>query len=446
MIYLDNAATSCPKPQEVVAAVSQALSDVCANPSRGAYELSLVASRSLLHTRMAVARLFNIADPARVVFTLNATHALNIALKGLLAPDGSIWATGSAARREGRARPGGPPHVVTSSIEHNALARPLAALERSGVAVTRVPCTTDGATDPDDILAAVRPDTALVALTHASNVLGTVLPIAEVGPRLRELRIPLLVDSAQTAGTFPIDVEAMGISLLAISGHKGLLGPQGVGALYLAPELEVGTLIEGGTGSLSESLEQPPGCPERFESGTPNSPGIAGLGAGIAVVEKTGVAAVGAREDALARRLRRGLADLPGLRLYGPAVTAPLPSAAPEHGARQPGAAARENEQHPVQDSPPAIAPIVSLAIEGLGSGEVARILDKEFDIAVRAGLHCAPEAHRVAGTLATGLVRLSVGHATTEAEIDAAVEALTEITTKPSAYWLTEWEKHHAR
>jgi selenocysteine lyase/cysteine desulfurase len=423
MIYLDNAATSCPKPLEVVAAVSQALGDVCANPSRGAYELSLVASRSLLQTRTAVARLFNIKDASRVVFTLNATYALNIALKGLLAPDGSIWASGSAARREGRARPGGPPHVITSSIEHNALARPLAALERQGVAVTRVPCSADGTTDPDDILAAVRPDTALVAMTHASNVLGTVLPIAEVGPRLRELGIPLLVDSAQTAGSFPIDVEEMGISLLAISGHKGLLGPQGVGALYLAPGLEVGTLIEGGTGSLSESLDQPAACPERFESGTPNSPGIAGLGAGIAVIARTGAAAIGAREDTLARRLRASLSPLPGVRMYGP-----------------------ESGQHPVSDATPAVAPIVSLTVEGLGSGQVARILDREFDIAVRAGLHCAPDAHRVAGTLDTGLVRLSIGYTTTVADVDSAVEALTEIASKPSTYWLTEWEWRHAR
>jgi len=401
MIYLDNAATSCPKPQEVVAAVSQALSDVCANPSRGAYELSLLASRNLLQTRRAVARLFNIRDESRVVFTLNATYALNIALKGLLTP-------GS--------------HVVTSSIEHNALARPLATLERQGVEVTRVPCASDGTTDPDDVLAAVRPNTALVAMTHASNVLGTILPVAEVGPRLRERDIPLLVDSAQTAGTFPIDVEAMGISLLAISGHKGLLGPQGVGALYIAPDLQIRTLVEGGTGSRSESLEQPATFPERFEAGTPNSPGIAGLGAGISVIEAVGVAALGAREDSLARRLRSALSGISTIRLYGPTTNTDD------------------------SDLGPAVAPIVSLAFKDLPSGQVARVLDKEFGIAVRAGLHCAPEAHRVAGTLDTGLVRLSIGYATTEAEIDSAAEALAEIAGKPSNHWLTEWERQHAR
>lgn len=424
MIYLDNAATSCPKPQEVVAAVSQALGDVCASPGRGVYELSLLASRSLFQTRVALARLFNVADASRVVFTLNATHAINLGLKGLLAPGGAhrgfrvqgAKAWGAPAVRPGPSK-GGAPHVVTSRLEHNALARPLAALERHGVRVTRVPCASDGTTDPGDVLAAVRPETVLVALTHASNVLGTVLPIAEVGPLLRERGIPLMVDSAQTAGSFPLDVEVMGISLLAVSGHKGLLGPQGVGALYIAPDLELGTLIEGGTGSRSESLDQPLFCPDRFESGTPNSPGIAGLGAALLVLEREGVAAVGAREARLARRLHAALVDLPGIRIYGPALSARSSA-----------------------------APIVSLAVDGLSSGQAARILDREFDIAVRPGLHCAPQAHRVAGTLTHGLVRLSVGYATTAAEVDAAVEALTEIAGRPSNYWTKEWERHHAR
>jgi selenocysteine lyase/cysteine desulfurase len=425
MIYLDNAATSCPKPPEVIEAVTQALGDVCANPSRGAYELSLRASRSMLLTRRAVADLVNVRDESRVVFTLNATYALNMALKGLLAADGVLGraarapgARGGAGWRNTRAGRITGAHVVTSSIEHNAVARPLAALARAGVQVTRVACSGDGATDPDDILAAVRPETVLVALTHASNVLGTLLPVAQVGPRLRERGVPFLVDAAQTAGTFPIDVEAMGIDLLVISGHKGLLGPQGVGALYVSPDLRLGTLIEGGTGSRSESLEQPSTCPDRFEAGTPNSPGIAGLGAGIEVVKRAGVEARGKRERALAQRLRHRLVDVETIHIHGPSgIGHGLPS-----------------------------APIVSLEIEGLSSGQVARILDKEFGIAVRAGLHCAPEAHRIAGTLERGLARLSVGHATTEAEVDAAAEALIQIASKPAKYWLTEWEWHHAR
>ena len=415
MIYLDNAATSCPKPPEVVAAVSQALTDVCANPSRGVYELSLQASRSVFRTRQAVAGLFNIRDESRVVFTLNATHALNLAIKGIL-----------TARREERATP---MHVVTSSIEHNSVARPLATLEQQGLRVTRVACASDGTTDPDDILAAVTDDTVLVVLSHASNVLGTLLPIAEVGNRLQERNVPLLVDAAQTAGVFSIDVEAMGISLLAVSGHKGLLGPQGVGALYIAPGLRMGTLVEGGTGSRSESLVQPDVCPDRFESGTPNSPGIAGLGAGIEVVTREGVRARGLRKHSLAQQLRSALIDMPGVHLYGPAST-------PETLAAYAG----------TNGSEPLLAPIVSLSMEGLGSAPVARILDKEFDIAVRAGLHCAPEAHRVAGTLKTGLVRLSVGHTTTATEIDRAVEALSAIAARSPEYWLTQWEERHVR
>ncbi len=420
MIYLDNAATSCPKPPEVVAAVAQALQDVCANPSRGAYELSVEASRALLRTRRAVAHLFGIRDEARVIFTLNATHALNIALKGLLDPE-----------MANRYRRGCTRHVVTSSLEHNSVARPLAALAASGVEVTRVPCGRDGSTDPEDILAAVRPDTRVVVLTHASNVLGTVLPVAEVGPRLRERGIPLLVDAAQTAGSFPIDVESMGIGLLAASGHKGLLGPQGVGVLYVAPEIELATLYEGGTGSLSESLEQPSACPDRFEAGTPNSPGIAGLGAGITVVEREGVVESGQRQHGLARRLFRGIEGTDGIEVFGPWTSfGPDPCGIADARAA----------------SGPPLAPIISLAVEGLASAEVARILDREFQIAVRAGLHCAPEAHRVAGTLENGLVRLSIGHTTTAGEVTETVTALTEIASKPPRYWLTEWETDHAR
>ena len=440
MIYLDNAATSCPKPPEVVAAVAQALQDVCANPSRGAYELSLEASRSLLRTRRAAARLFGIRDEARVIFTLNATHALNMALKGLL---------GSATA--GRDRAVRTRHVVTSSLEHNSVVRPLAVLAAQGVEITRVPCGSDGSTDPGDVLAAVRADTALVVLTHASNVLGTVLPVAEIGPRLRERGVPLLVDAAQTAGCFPIDVEAMGISLLAVSGHKGLLGPQGVGILYVAPHMELETLFEGGTGSRSESSEQPSTCPDRFEAGTPNSPGIAGLGAGIRVVEREGVAESGRRQYELALRLFRGLDGAEGITVFGPwgnlssepsaAADAVAGDASDADGATDPPGAAVTGASWI-----PPVAPIVSLAVDGLTSAEVARVLDREFQIAVRAGLHCAPEAHRVAGTLEGGLVRLSIGHSTTEAEVAEAVAALLEIAGRPARHWLTEWEGHYAQ
>lgn len=379
MIYLDNAATSCPKPPEVVAAVERALTSICANPGRGAYETALEAGRVLLRARRAVATLCGIKDESRVIFTLNATHALNLALKGLLGEGG---------------------HVVTSSLEHNAVVRPLAALRAHGVQVTEVPCSADGTTDPDDILAAIRPDTRLVALTHASNVLGTLLPIAEVGPALRERGVPLLVDASQTAGSRPLDVELMGIDLLALPGHKGLLGPQGVGVLYVGPGLALDTLVEGGSGTDSASPDPPDELPDRYEAGTPNTPGIAGLAAGVGIVLRQGVAAIGAREDALARRLRDGLTQIEGIRLYGPSSGSPS-------------------------------APVVSLAFRGLASTEAAFVLDRAFGIAARAGLHCAPAAHRVAGTLGTGLVRLSVGHATVPADVDSAIQACSEIAAK---------------
>lgn len=382
MIYLDNAATSCPKPAEVIDAVERTLRDVCANPGRGAYDIALEAARILLRTRRALARLFGIKDEARVVFTLNATMALNMALKGLLGEGG---------------------HVVVSSMEHNAVIRPLSVLARRGVHVTRVPCSADGTTDPDDVLAAVQPGTKLVALTHASNVLGTLMPIEEVGPRLRETGVPFLVDAAQTAGSRPLDVETLGIDLLALPGHKGLLGPQGVGALYIGPGLELDTLVEGGAGTESLSPLPPEELPDRYEAGTPNTPGIAGLGAGVRRVIEEGPQTIGSRERALAERLRRGLADIDGVAIYGPPAGVDA-------------------------------APVVSVAFAGLPSAEAAFVLDRAFGIAVRAGLHCCPEAHRVAGTIETGLVRLSLGYQTTEGDVDAAIAACTEIAVKTSA------------
>jgi cysteine desulfurase family protein len=376
VIYLDNSATSCPKPPSVVEAVRRALTDVCASPGRGAYDTALEAGRIMLRARRTVATLFGVKEEARVIFTLNATLALNLALKGMLTDGG---------------------HIVTSSLEHNAVVRPLAALARSGVEVTRVGCAADGTTDPADVLAALRPDTKLVVLTHASNVLGTILPVEEVGPALRERGVPFLVDAAQTAGARPIDVEAACIDLLAVPGHKGLLGPQGVGVLYVGPNVDPHPLLEGGTGSDSESADPPRLLPDRYEPGTPNLPGVAGLLAGVSDVLAEGVQTIGARERGLADRLKVGLAEVPGVRVYGPPPGVPA-------------------------------APVVSVAFEKLPSAEAAFVLDRAYGIAVRAGLHCCPEAHRVVGTLKEGLVRLSFGHANTEADVDAALEAFRGI------------------
>ncbi|MHB9148933.1 MAG: aminotransferase class V-fold PLP-dependent enzyme [Thermoleophilia bacterium] len=379
MIYLDNAATSCPKPAQVVDAVRRTLTEVCANPGRGAYDDALEAGRILLRTRRSIARLCNIPDEARVIFTLNATHALNLALKGVLGAGG---------------------HVVTSSVEHNSVIRPLAALADRGVTTTKVGCATDGSTDPEDILAALRPDTRLVVLSSASNVLGTLLPVAEIGPRLRERGIPLLVDAAQTAGSRPLDVDAMCIDLLALPAHKGLLGPQGAGALYVGAGIRLDTLMEGGSGSDSASADAPEDLPDRYEAGTPNTPGIAGFGAGVDLVLERGVQQIGDHEDRLAERLRAGFEDIDGVTVYGPRVGVPR-------------------------------APVVSVRFAGLPAAEAAFVLDRAFGIAVRAGLHCAPDAHRTAGTLEEGLVRFSIGHANTEDDIEAAVEAVREVAAK---------------
>ena len=380
MIYLDNAATSCPKPPEVREAVEEALRLHCANPGRGTYDAALEAGRVLLRARRAVSRLCGISDPSRVIFTMNATHALNMVLKGML-----------------RRSPG---HVVCSSLEHNSVLRPLTALAEDGVEFERVPCAADGTTDPADVLAALRPDTRLVVMNHASNVLGTLLPVEEVGPALRERGVPFLVDGAQTAGSFSLDVKEMCIDFLALPGHKGLLGPQGVGVLYVGEGMEMDTLMEGGTGGDSSSPVPPQELPDRYEAGTPNTPGIAGLGAGVELVLAEGVEEIGRRERRLADRLRRGLLEIEGVHLYGP-----------EDWTRA--------------------APVVSFALEGVSSADTAFILDSAFDIAARAGLHCSPEAHRVVGTLQMGLVRMSIGHRSTEDEIVSVLEAMREIAAK---------------
>ncbi|MFN3763098.1 MAG: aminotransferase class V-fold PLP-dependent enzyme, partial [Anaerolineae bacterium] len=285
MIYLDNAATSWPKPPEVLTAMARFMTEVGANPGRSGHRLSVEAGRIVYAAREAVAQLFNAPDPLRVVFGMNATEGINLALRGLL-------------------RPGD--HVVTSSMEHNSVMRPLRALEREGVEVTVVPCSPEGMLDPQAVLAAIRPHTRLVVLNHASNVTGTILPVAEVGRALRQINGPLLVvDAAQSGGAVPIDMQADGIDLLAFTGHKSLYGPTGTGGLIIGervPLEEFRPLIRGGTGSRSEREEQPDFLPDMCESGTPNAVGLAGLEAGVRWVLEQGVEAIRAHEVALAQR------------------------------------------------------------------------------------------------------------------------------------------------
>ncbi len=379
MPYFDNAATTFPKPESVYVAIDQFLRTRAGNPGRGAHRLSLAASETVDETRTLLARLFHVSDPSRVLFAMNTTDALNLALHGVL-------------------RPGD--HVVTSSMEHNAVIRPLCALQEQGVQVTRVQCARDGSLDPNQIAEAMNAKTRLVALIHASNVTGTILPIASVGALVRERGALFLVDAAQTAGVLPIDVEAMNIDLLAFPGHKGLLGPSGTGGLVVGERVALRPIRQGGTGTRSEEERQPTGLPEGFETGTLNSAGIAGLGAGVRFVLEHGTETIHAHECRLVQRLLKGLAAIPGLRIYGPADST-----------RQVG--------------------VVSVRLDHWEPTDVGVALDQDYDIAVRTGLHCAPAAHRTIGTLPEGTVRLAPGYFTTESDVDCVIGALNEMAAR---------------
>ncbi len=374
-VYLDNAATSWPKPEAVYEAVDHFMRQVGATPGRGGHRREEKALRIADEARTALAELFHAPDPQGVAFTMNATQAINMALKGLL-------------------RPGD--HVVTSSVEHNAVWRPLKALERRGVELTAVPCAPDGMLDPADVEAALRPDTRLVAMLHASNVLGTILPLAAVGEIAHRRGALLLVDAAQSAGAYPIDVQAMGIDLLAFAGHKGLYGPHGTGGLVVRPGIHLETWIEGGSGFPSRPQTMPAELPARLEAGTQNAAGIAGLLAGVRFVLEQGVDRIRAHEMAMTEQLIGPLRAIPDLAVLGP----------------------DDLEQRTA---------VVSVTVEGYFPDQLAAVLDKVFGVATRGGLHCAPQAHRTASTLEWGALRLSPGYFTTAEEIEYAVDALRQ-------------------
>ena len=357
MIYLDNAATSFPKPPEVAQAITEFLSHSAGNPGRSGHSLALAAQAVVADTRRLLAALLGVPDPARLAFTLNATDALNLALWGLLQPGD---------------------RVVTTGMEHNAVARPLFALAERGVDVVRLPCAPDGTLDLHDLERELQSATTrLVVMTHASNVCGTILPIRAAAELAHRHGALFLVDAAQTAGVLPIDVQEQSIDLLAIAGHKGLRGPTGTGALYVAPGVRLTPLRQGGTGTRSEQLSQPEEMPDALESGTVNTVGIAGLGAALRVLQATGIGAVRARESALTARLLAGLQEIAGLTIHGPA------------------------------DRSQRVA-VVSVTLRGWEPVDVGAALDSAFGIAVRAGLHCAPLAHRTLGTFPLGTVRLA--------------------------------------
>lgn len=376
MIYLDQAATTFPKPPEVSEAVFQCLQEFAVNPSRGEHQLARKASLVVEQARAELARLFGIPNPRRIAFFMNATQAINQALWGWLQPGD---------------------HVVTSSMEHNAVRRPLVALQKKGVKLTILSGDEWGVPSPEEVEEALLPHTRLVVLNHASNVNGAVAPIAEIGQMLKKYQVPLLVDAAQTAGILPLHLQEMHIDMLAFSGHKGLYGPQGVGGLYVREGLELVPWVYGGTGIHSADEEQPASMPERLESGTLNTPGLAGLAEAVSWLNRQDGSQALEQELKLIRRLYQGVQNLPHVRWFGPPPDWPR-------------------------------VPVAALRVEGYHSEEVAILLDQHFEIAVRGGLHCAPLVHQRMGTMETGLVRVSVGRFNQESDIDRLLEALSEM------------------
>jgi cysteine desulfurase family protein len=377
MIYLDNAATSFPKPPAVADAVRNYMLNIGANPGRSGHRLAASAGRVIFDAREALAKLFNVADSRHIVFTANATESINQVLYGLL--------------RRGD-------HVVTTSMEHNAVMRPLNHLaQQRNLELSVVAADQVGSIKPGDIAAALRSNTRLVTVNHASNVCGTITPLEAVREAVG--KTPLLVDAAQTAGALPIDVERDGVDFLAFTGHKALLGPQGTGGLYIRPGLDgnLEPLKRGGTGSKSEAQTQPEMLPDRYESGTLNAAGLAGLGAGVLYVQKRGVDEIRKHEVELCRMLLDGLKKIKGVQVYGP-------------------------------ENPDERTATVSINISGMQPSDVGYALDRRYGIMVRIGLHCAPAAHRSLGTFPGGSVRLGMGAMTTTNEVEETLAALREI------------------
>lgn len=376
MIYLDNAASSWPKPPKVITAMEEVLVNFGANPGRSGHQLAQRAEDAIQKTRIQLARLFHVKNSSDIVFTQNATESLNLGIKGFLHSGD---------------------HVISTSFEHNSVRRPLEFMRRAGVEVIYINAVGSNEEILRDVEQSITRNTKLLVVTHASNLTGRIMPVAELGQIAKNHQMKFLVDASQTAGYVPIDVNQMGIDMLAFTGHKSLYGPQGTGGLYIDPEVNLTPLLHGGTGGYSELIDQPPLRPDRYESGTRNTVGIAGLGAGISFIENTGIQTIRNHEERLTHLLIDGISSINGVTLYVPANDV-------------------------------ARCPIVSFAIEGFASSEIGFILDTHYDIAVRAGLHCTPLAHETLGTLEEGLVRASIGYFNTEHEIDEFVHAIKDI------------------
>ena len=374
MIYLDYAATSGRKPEAVYEASDRVMREVSGNPGRSGHKISLEAGAIVAEARLLCSRLFHAPASETIAFGVNTTEALNLGILGMV---------------------GKGDHVITSSLEHNSVARPLEHLKDEGVEVTKIRADLENGVDPDAVEAAIKDNTKLVVMTHISNVTGTVNDIAAIGDVCRRHGVTFLVDAAQSAGVRPIDVQAMKIDMLAFPGHKCLYGPQGTGGLSISPEVDLRPLLTGGTGTQSELLHQPVSRPERYESGTLNVPGLAGLAKGVDFILKTGVDAIEEKEYELTARLISGIRQYDNITIWGPQTA--------------------KNR-----------AAVLSITIDGYEPQDISIYLDQIFDIAVRSGLHCAPYAHETLGTLDKGgTVRISPGYFTTEEEIDACIEAI---------------------
>lgn len=375
MIYFDNAATTLRKPECVVQAVTEALCSL-GNSGRGVHSGALCASRTIYEARAALAELFGAESPERIAFTANSTEALNIAIKGLLDPGD---------------------HVITTALEHNSVLRPLYELEDQGVALTILPADPQGNIRYGDLEKEIRPNTRAIITTHGSNLTGNLLDIAKIGAIAKRHGLIYMVDASQTAGVFHIDVQTMHIDMLCFTGHKGLLGPQGTGGIYVRDGLEVRPLRSGGSGVQTYLRQHPPQMPTALEAGTLNGHGIAGLGAAIRYIQETGLDTIREAEQALMWEFYTRVRDIPGITVYGDFST--------------------KNR-----------CPIVSLNIRDYDSGEVSDALSEQYGIATRPGAHCAPLMHKALGTAEQGAVRFSFSHFNTKEEIKIAVAALREL------------------
>ena len=376
MIYFDNAATSIKKPDEVIEAVTYAMNH-CGNAGRGVNESSISASEIIYDTRVLLNDFFNGEKATQIAFTSNATESLNIAIKGLLNPGD---------------------HVISTVLEHNSVLRPLYQLEKNGVEHTLITCDNLGNIDYNDIGKSILPNTKAIVITHSSNVTGNIVDIARVGEIAKKHGIIFIVDASQSAGTVPIDVQKCNIDVLCFTGHKGLLGPQGTGGLYVRPGIDISPLKIGGSGIMTYSKTHPDIMPTRLEAGTLNSHGIAGLGAAIKFINKEGIDKIHNKEISLMEQFYNGIKDIPGVRVYG--------------------------DFSDINNR----TSIVSINVGDKESGEVSEILYSDYDISIRSGGHCAPLMHKSLGTIDQGIVRFSFGYYNTPEEVNVAIKAINDI------------------